>query len=118
MGDPNEDQRRLKEKFCFSTLNRVAPNPGRHVFDENLKVTPAPMSEVIPSELIMAITFFSVNFTQAGGKSKSFLKNTFCENKICHHSRIFWRSKCNASVTQVSVLSTLEVTRYLFYAYS
>ena len=92
MGDPNEDQRRLKEKFCFSTFNRVAPNPGRHVFDENLKITPAPMSEVIPSELIMAITPFSVNFTQAGGKSKSFLKNKFCKNKICHHSRIFWRS--------------------------
>ena len=69
MGDPNEDQRRLKEKFCFSTFNRVALNPARHVFDENLKFTPTPTSEAIPPELIMARTpAFSVKFTQAGGK--------------------------------------------------
>ena len=69
MGDSIEDQRRLKEKFCFSNFNRIALNPGRHIYDENLKFTPSPTTDVTPPELVLARTpAFFVNFTQAGGE--------------------------------------------------
>ena len=68
MGDTSEDLN-FKERFFFSSFNRTAINPGKHVHDEHLKFTPSPNSTVAPPELILSRTsaFFTA-FTQAGGK--------------------------------------------------
>ena len=84
MGDES-DLERQKERFFFSAYNRYALNPAKHVHDEHLKFTPAPLSTVNPPELILARTpAFFTGFTQAGGKFRMFLKFFYFNNKIRH----------------------------------
>ena len=75
MGDRTDKVR--KEKFFFSAFNRAAINPGKHVFDEHLKFTPVPTSNVELPELILSRTpAFFTSFTQAGGEL-CFVKSNF-----------------------------------------
>ena len=70
MGD-EPDLLTLKERFFFGAYNRVALNPAKHVYDEHLKFTPAPLSTITPPDLILSRTpAFYTGFTQAGGKSE------------------------------------------------
>ena len=68
MGDSREVLE-LKEKFFFSSYNRTALNPAQHVYDEKLKLTPVPSTNVVaPSVILADCPAFYAGFTQAGGE--------------------------------------------------
>ena len=70
MGDTSEINN-LKERFFFSAYNRIALDPAKHIHDEHLKFTPAPLSTVNPPDLILPRTpAFYTGYTQAGGKEQ------------------------------------------------
>ena len=84
MGD-EPDLERQKEKFFFSAYNRIFLNPAKHVHDEHLKFTPAPLSTINPPELILPRTpAFFTGFTQAGGKFRTSKSFFLFNNKIRH----------------------------------